>query len=241
MKKSEKDKNWRDINKLMILILWFGSCFFVFTFVLSRMFFIMGIAVNLVLALFYGIYKNHNRCRTAVIVFRTISITILVLTVLAPVILVNFKKTKILYSVKRFCYSYGVHGITNNTVLPSSLPEKCDDYMFITKGSFPAQDYHASAYLVFHTDSETLKEYENHFDSLYNAELKTAHMPDKEKYISYDDLWLKCPEELPQDVFGRLEPEHIHDFKNSIIYTVPTYYSKGCMLDYKSGLAVFWY
>lgn len=121
------------------------------------------------------------------------------------------------------------------------MPKKCDDYMFITQGSFPAQDYHPSAYLAFHTDSETLKKYENHFDSLNNVELKVTHMPDKEKSMGGDDSWSKCPEELPRHVFGQLQPEHIHDFEKAIIYTVPSYYGKGCMLDYNSGLAVFWY
>ncbi|MDE6539624.1 MAG: hypothetical protein K2K66_05495, partial [Ruminococcus sp.] len=126
----------------------------------------------------------------------------------------------------------------NNNILPESLPKKCDNYMFITQGSFPAQDYHPSAYLAFHTDTGTLEKYEEHFSLLNDAELKITHMPDKEKYVAYDDSWLKCPEELPQHVFQRLEPEHIHNFEKAIIYT---HYSKGCMLDYNSGLAVFWY
>ncbi|MDE6665878.1 MAG: hypothetical protein K2K14_06795 [Ruminococcus sp.] len=154
----------------------------------------------------------------------------------------NFRNTKLIYPLKRFCYGYGVYATNfNNDILPLSLPKKCDDYMFITQGSFAAQDYHPSAYLAFHTDIETLNKYAEHFSSLDDAELKTTHMPDKEKYVAYDDSWLKCPEELPQHVFQRLEPEHIHDFEKAIIYTVSAYYNKGCMLDYDSGLAVFWY
>lgn len=240
MKKTDTEKTLYALNILIGFFLFWVSIYGVITFGISIVLFFIGIIVNLVLALSYGIYKNHNRCRTAVIVLRAVSITILVLAVLAPMIMMKFQNNKFIYPVKRFCYNYGNYSMVKNNILPSGLPEKCDDYLFITQGSFPAQDYHPSAYLIFHTDSETLSEYENHFDSLYNAERKVTHMPDKKDYDD-DDSRLKCPKELPQHVFYRLEPEHIHNFEDSIIYTVHSYYGKGCMLDYKSGLAVFWY
>lgn len=220
----------------------FGGVFLLgYTSRITSVLFDIGLPVNIVLVLFYRIYKKYGRFRKTVILLRTTAIIIFVLGLLAPVVLLNFKHTKSMYPIKRFCYSYGNYGVIDNNILPSFLPKKCDDYMFITQGSFPAQDYHPSAYLAFHTDSETLKKYENHFDSLNNAELKVTHMPDKEKSMGGDDSWSKCPEELSRHVFWTLQPEHIHDFKNAIIYTVPSYYGKGCMLDYDSGLAVFWY
>lgn len=198
------------------------------------------IVVNFVLVSVYEKYFLYGRFRKTVITMRVIAVTALIATIVSPIMVMKFDKTKLLYPVKRFCYSYGVYGGNKNEVLSLFLPKKCNDYMFITQGSFPAQDYHPSAYLAFHTDSETLKEYENHFELLDSAERKVTHMPDKENYIN-DDSWLKCPEELPRHVFGQLQPEHIHDFKNAVIYTVHSYYGKGCMLDYDSGLAVFWY
>ena len=86
------------------------------------------------------------------------------------------------------------------------MPEKCDDYLFITKGSVPAQDYHADAYLIFHTDRNTLKNYENHFDSMNDAERQTVHMPNQEEKQFPDEykILLKCPEELPRHVFWTL-------------------------------------
>lgn len=203
--------------------------------------FMIGLIVNFTLALLYEKYMLYGRFRKTVIVLRVIAVIVLASVILAPVILLNFSETKFLYPVKRFCYSYGVYSSFDNSILPSFLPKKCDDYMFITQGCFPAQDYHPSAYLIFHTDAETLKEYEDYFSSLDNAELQITQMPDKDKYTDSDGILRKCPSALPLHVFGRLEPEHIHNFENAIIYTVHSYYGKGCMLDYDSGLAVFWY
>lgn len=241
MKKSDTEKTLHALNVLIGFFLFMGIIWFVCTITLSIMLFFIGFIVNFALALIYKKYMLYGRFRKAVIVLRTVAVTVLVLAVLAPIMLMKFDRNKIVYPVKRFCYSYGNYGVIDNNILPSFLPKKCDDYMFITQGSFPAQDYHPSAYLAFHTDSETLKKYENHFDSLNNAELKVTHMPDKEKSMGGDDSWSKCPEELPRHVFQQLQSEHIHDFEKAIIYTVPSYYGKGCMLDYDSGLAVFWY
>lgn len=229
------------LNILIGFFLFMGIIWFVCTITLSITLFFIGFIVNFALALIYEKYMLYGRFRKAVIVLRSVAVTVLALAVLAPVMLMKFDRNKIVYPVKRFCYSYGNYGVIDNNILPSFLPKKCDDYMFITQGSFPAQDYHPSAYLVFHTDSGTLNKYENYFDSLNNAELKVTHMPDKEDYMDNDDLRLKCPEELPMHVFQRLKPEHIHDFEKAIIYKIPAYYGKGCMLDYDSGLAVFWY
>lgn len=238
MKKSDTEKTLHALNVLIGFFLFIGIIWFVCTITLSITLFFIGFIVNFALAL---VYRKDGRFRKSVIILRVVAVTILVLIILAPVTLLNFKNTKFMYPIKCFCYSYGVYGIADNDILPSDLPKKCDDYMFITQGCMIAQDYHASAYLAFHTDSKTLKKYENHFDSLNNAEFKVTHMPDKEKSMGGDDSWSKCPEELPRHVFQQLQSEHIHDFEKAIIYTVPSYYNKGCMLDYDSGLAVFWY
>lgn len=217
-----------------------GGIWLVCTLTISLTMIFIEIVVNFVLVSVYEKYFLYGRFRKTVITMRVIAVTALIAAIVSPIMVMKFDKTKLLYPVKRFCYSYGVYGGNKNKVLPLFLPKKCNNYMFITQGSFPAQDYHPSAYLAFHTDSETLKEYENHFDLLDSAEHKVTHMPDKENYIN-DDSWLKCPEELPRHVFQRLEHEHIHNFEKAIIYVVPSYYNKGCMLDYDSGLAVFWY
>lgn len=74
-------------------------------------------------------------------------------------------------------------------------------------------------------------------------ERQTAYMPNQEEKQFPEEykVILKCPEELPRHVFDRLQSEHIHDFEKAIIYTTASsYYNKGCMFDYDSGLAVFW-
>ncbi|MDE6425345.1 MAG: hypothetical protein K2K89_04300 [Ruminococcus sp.] len=239
MKKTTSGDALHALNVLICFFLFFGIIYFGTASGITFRLFFVGFWVNFVLALIYKFYQKNGSFKKTVIILRVIAVTVLLMGILAPFTLMKFRHTKLIYPVKRFCYGYGVYSERfNKDILPESLPKKCDDYMFITQGSFPAQDYHPSAYLAFHTDSETLKKYEEHFNSVYDAERHTAHMPDKEKYVAYDDLWLKCPEELPQHVFQRLGSEHIHDFEKAIIYT---HYGKGCMLDYNSGLAVFWY
>lgn len=239
MKKSDTEKTLHALNVLIGFFLLLGIMFWVYANGITFKLFAIGFWINFALAL---VYRKDGRFRKSVIILRVVAMTILVLIILVPVTLLNFKNTKFMYSIKCFCYGYGVYSDHfNNDILPSFLPKKCDDYMFVTQGCMIAQDYHASAYLAFHTDSETLKKYENHFDSLNDAELQVTHMPDKEKSMGGDDSWSKCPEELPRHVFQQLQSEHIHDFEKAIIYTVPSYYGKGCMLDYDSGLAVFWY
>lgn len=245
--KNSTDTKHSTLSSINVLIVFmampFGLMFVMYTSGIANILIEVGFWVNIVLVLFYKIYKKYGRFRKTVILLRTTAIIIFVSGLLAPVILLNFKHTKLMYPVKRFCYSYGVYGIADNTILPSGLPEKCENYMFITQGDTLAQDYHPSAYLAFYTDSGTLKKYENHFDSMNDTERQTTHMPNqKEKQIPDEyKILLKCPEELPRHVFWTLQPEHIHDFKNAIIYIVPAYYNKGCMIDYDSGLAVFWY
>lgn len=237
-----KGNIWKYINVLIATLTLFGGVFFLtYTYGITSALFNIGLPVNIALVLFYENFKKYGRFRKTVIGLRITAIIIFVSGILAPIIVFNFKNTKLMYPLKRFCYGYGVFSTDfNNDILPLSLPEKCDDYLFITKGSVPAQDYHACAYLIFHTDKNTLKKYEEHFNSVDNAERHMAHMPDKEDkwYSDENKIFLKCPEELPQDVFQSLEPEHIHNFENAVIYI---HYSKGCMLDYDSGLAVFWY
>jgi len=240
--KETKDNIWNIINYLIVALTMLGGIMFLmYTSGITSVLFDIGLPVNIVLVLFYKIHKKYGRFGKTVILLRITAIIIFISGILAPITLLNFKHTKLMYPVKRFCYNYGVHNIEN--FLPESMPEKCDDYLFITKGSMVAQDYHADAYLIFHTDKNTLKKYEEHFNSVDDAERHTAHMPNQEEKQFPDEykILLKCPDELPRHVFWELQPEHIHDFQNSIIYIVPSYYNKGCMLDYDSGLAVFWY
>lgn len=235
-------KIWHSINALIVVLTLFGGVFYLtYTYGMTSLLFTIGLPVNIALVLFYQTFKKYGRFRKTVIGLRITAIIIFVSGILAPIILMNFKNTKFMYPIKRFCYGYGVFSTNfDNDILPLSLPKKCDDYLFITKGSLPAQDYHAYAYLIFHTDKNTLKQYEEHFNSVDNSERHTAHMPDNEdkQYSDENNIFLKRPEELPLDVFKRLEPEHIHNFEKAIIYK---HYGKGCMLDYDSGLAVFWY
>lgn len=246
MKKSDTETKRSTLISINVLIVFMAMCgglmFVMYTSGITSVLFDIGLPVNMILVLFYRIYKKYGRFRKTVIILRITVIIIFALGLLAPIVLMNFKHTKFMYPLKRFCYNYGVYEIKDN-ILPSKLPEKYNDYLFITKGNVPAQDYHTDAYLIFHTNKNTLKNYENYFASLNNAERQTTHMPNQKEKQFPDEyrILLKCPEELPRHVFWTFQPEHIHGFEKAVIYTIPSYYGKGCMFDYDSGLAVFWY
>ena len=110
-----------------------------------------------------------------------------------------------------------------------------------------AQDYHPSAYLMFYTDSDTLAEYEEFFNELpnceksYETESRTLSVGEKGKYLNITYI---LPKAFPSHAFTWLDDMHkdiILDMRNTVVYSkTDTYYSRGCLLDYDSGLVVFW-
>lgn len=239
MKKISSQDILHALNILIAFLLFLYSMFFVLTFCISKFLFLLGFLVNTVLVLFYQFYKKDGRFKKIIVGLRILLITITVSAVLAPITVIGFRHTKILYPVKNLCYNYGVYG-KENDIMPLFLPKKCDDYMFITIGSFPAPDHHASAYLAFHTDTETLGKYEDNLKALEKYELSDITMPLSELNVDKELQWEKCPEQLPKHVFARLQPEHIHDFEDAVLYK-PSSNNRGCMIDYDSGFVVFWY
>lgn len=157
------------------------------------------------------------------------------LSVYLPTILLSgFSQTKIFYPIKKYLYTQGVYSGYSDDLLPEKLPSTCEDYLFITQEGAVAQDYHASSYLVFHTDTETLKAYETKVRGL-------GSMQCSENYHDEETAETQYSVPVPRDVYDRLLPEHMDNLDYAVTYTYSTYsYSRGCMLNYESGLVIFW-
>ncbi len=175
------------------------------------------------------LYERKGVGRKILRIFRILVLIGTVIYFIPTVLLTGFSNTEKLYPVKRYLYTQGVYGGGfYDEFLPEQLPEHCMDYKFITQGSMIAQDYHASSYLIFHTDEQTLRSYEQKMEALDVTKLENEqHSEGKYKFP-------------PPYVTSQLLPVHRTDFSDSVIYHVNDYYDKGCILDYDSGLVIFW-
>lgn len=194
-----------------------------------------------VIAVLYGLYFLLRKRINKLLIW-TLRIIVLLATavyVMTPLSLSLFKKTKAMYPLKCFVYTHGVSSWElEHHLLPDKLPEVCEDYLLITQGQSIAQDYHPSLYLAYHTDEQTLRLYESEMIGKRYENVP----PDPETLEGLDEetLWrMNCPQMLPQHVYYRLNVTD--DLSNAVVYVVnANRYDKGCMLNYETGLVVFW-
>lgn len=243
----QKKFPWKIFNVLVVIFIFMGGCFlFISALGLTVPMIITDIVLNIFLVFFYQIWLKKRKFRKTVIALRVTAILALVITLAIPLSLINFTYDKPMYQVKKFVYCHGIYNGYMDKFLPTKLPKMCEDYKFITQGSFIAQDYHPSAYLIFRTDTATMHELEEDYKQIDGAEfVNINNVPDIEEYKrEYGDNYMEYmpefPKEFPGHVYYRLDDEHIDYFFDAVIYKVPSYYDKGCVFDYSSGLVVYW-
>lgn len=242
----QKKFPWHIINMLVVISIFMGGCFLlIFAYNLTVPMVWANIFINIFLVFFYRIWLKKGKFRKTVIALRFTAVFAVLITVAIPLSLVNFTYNKAMYQVKKFIYCNGVYSGGMNEFLPEKLPKVCNDYKFFTQGSFPAQDYHPSAYLIFHTDAETMQRLENSYKSLKDVKLTEIEQLDIGEYKReygdrYEEYLPKYPKQFPGHVYCRLDDKHIDDFFDAVIYEIPSYYDKGCVFDYSSGLVVYW-
>ncbi len=242
---------WSLINTIVGILLFFNPL------ALSQ-FIVIGISVPLggtlllLCAILGKLHKKRRltgRYRKPMLVIRTISIILVLLYAAAPAVILGFKENPLFYQAKKYAYAFGVGNASRTlTILPDSLPPECEDYYMITQGASIAQDYHPSIYLMFRTDEETMRKYEVHMESLPGVirHESTPPSPDDPYYIYYmdpDPIYdsARCPDEFPMHVYGRMRQADFTDSLGyAVIYEIPDYYNKGCLLNYETGLVVFW-
>lgn len=197
------------------------------------------LAVLYVLCFLLRKHKN----RLLVWILRSIALLATAVYVMLPFSLFLFEQKKAMYPLKCFVYTHGVNSWElEHHLLPDELPEVCEDYLLITQPQGIAQDYYPSLYLAYHTDEQTLRAYEQRLDSelIGKRYENVPHDPEELEGLNEEDLWrMNCPQELPGHVYYRL---HITDnLDNAVIYVVnANRYDKGCLLNFETGLVVFW-
>lgn len=251
----QKKFSWTTVNAI-IAVFCFLNGLFLFIWLANALgitmpMILINVVLNIFLAVFYEKWQKikdfqwqkGKRLRTAVILLRISAVISIVLTLSVPFVLSNsyLKYSKQMYQVKRYIYCHGVYSGYMDKFLPEKLPKVCDDYKFITQGGGSlAQDYHASSYLIFHTDTANMHILENDYRKIDGAELAEIDIEAKNEYVDENGNITEVPREFPPHVYHSLDDNHKGDFFNAVIYKVPDYYGKGCVFDYSSGLVVYW-
>lgn len=208
---------------------------------------------SVALAIIYKIYvhKKGKKLKIALYITRTAAIAITAVIILSPLAIMKFKNAPNAYHLKRIVYTYGVGNTERcRQIFPKSLPDNCEDYIFVTQSSIGGlQDYYPTGYLIYHTDSDTLRKYEEHISSLGIAERFENTPKDPKDYYDEDDndeykemmyIQMNCPDKLPGHVYSRFCNEISDNLSDAVVYIVNDNLSRGCMFNYETGLAVFW-
>lgn len=198
----------------------------------------------ILIPILYYRYRDTGKGKKALTGVRVAFIAMCALLVSLPFVGASFEHSKLLYIPKKCIYTVGVFSASLDIgeMLPKHLPSDCREYKLKTQLNAPAQDYHPSLYLMFYTDKATMEQYEKNFNALSNVTEVSAECKKREFY-SLDNTTFYYPKNFPDHAFSWLDDVHRKDFvdmPNAKLYIAGTYYTKGCLLDYDSGLVVYW-
>ncbi|MBQ8961024.1 MAG: hypothetical protein IJ071_07390 [Ruminococcus sp.] len=204
-------------------------------------FFIVLLILFILIPVFYRIYRKSDKCRIALWAARISFVLIAAIYAALPYIGTHFEYDKNFYVPKKLIYTYGVYSppYTIVEMLPQHLPDDCREYKFITQLGSIAQDAHPSVYLMFYTDSDTIREYEEFFGELPNC-VRSDEIGEHD-YGKYTGKYV-YPKDFPVHALSWLDDtyeEEFRDMRNAAVYR-KTDYGIGCLIDYDSGLVVYW-
>ena len=200
---------------------------FMYTFAISYYLFLITLFSSLLLGVIYKIVVKLQKGSIILYIARVITILCVVSFYIPMILLMNFSHTKQLYKLKRLDYAYGVFGDNADyykQLLPDKLPSVCDDYSFRTRGSMVAQDYHASSYLMFHTDTATINLYAEYYSGLGCEVIANNHEDGINKKVE----WF-CGLVRLQDYFQ-------DNLDQSELYWFDDHYPKAVLLNRETGL-----
>ena len=234
MDNPKKRSPWRIANATVLLLhlvlpVWLFA--WMYTPVISGILLPVMMICGLLPGVCSKLVKKFQKGRGLLIASRVLAVFSIATFYTPLVVLRSAKEVQLLYPLKRFLYTYGVYGDESGiyeTLLPEQLPDACTGYRFRTQGSLIAQDYHASSYLTFYTDAATLEAYAAYYDSM-----------DCER-IQYDPVGETDEEQFPhlswfcgQMRLDQTMPEHSEQMT---LYWFDSYYPKGVLLDFDTGL-----
>ncbi len=247
-------------NIVMFFVLAFTGFINLFTF--NQIAFALTIPfflANVILREYYRKYKQNFYYKKHVIICRVIAITLTVIICGLPMIMVFFNRTKPFYHLKQAVYSCGFSNIfeLRTREFPDFLPKECEDYYFRIKPHAPfpeAPDTFAS--VSFYTDEETIEKYEREFaEKGYEKANSDKTFEDImiEKQINLSEIsemdsrWLTKTyikeKGVPYYIVNFTEEEKILDLSHDVIvydFKSKLGFTSGCLLDYDSGIVIFW-
>lgn len=197
-------------------------------------------------------YKKHvNICRIIAII-----LTLIIFG--SPLMVMFFNCTKPFYHLKQAVYSCGYRSVIEQRTkeFPDFLPRECEDYYFKVMPPVPAPEHRSFACLSFYTDEETMEKYEREFaekgyetvnsdksfeDIMIENEINITELTEDDKmWITYTYLKEKgVPYYIPysfrdEKLINLSHDVIVYDFRSKLGFT------SGCLLDYDSGLVIFW-
>lgn len=230
MKPIIKKTFWQNVNDIVLVLhiifpVWMVAL--MYTTAISGTLCLIAVLTSLLLGVVYKLVKKLQKGKGILIAARVITFAAIAAFYLPMVVLMCFNHTKLMYPLKRADYMYGVFGSAEyyGKLLPPKLPEACEDYSFVTKGSLVAQDYHASSYLMFHTDTAVLDEYAMHFEGMGCEPL--INDPENE-YVQGKIEWF-CGQMRLQESFS-------DNLDHAVLYWFSGRYPKAVLLNYETGL-----
>lgn len=231
-KPKKKRSDWQILNSIILLLhivvfpVWLAA--WMSTPVITGKIMLSAVVTSLLLGVVYRFVKKYQKGQGVLYFARIAAIGSCIAVYLPMIVLTNFSHTKLLYPLKRLDYSYGVFGENADyylRLLPKTLPEKCEDYSYRTQGSMVAQDYHPSSYLKFYTDTGTLDAYTKHFEAMDCTRLEND--PENEEAMNHIHWFCRQM---------RLDDPCEGSFDNAMLYWFDSYYPKGALLCYDTGL-----
>lgn len=200
-------------------------------------------------------YKKHvNICRV-------IAVTLTLIIFGSPLMVLFFNRTKPFYHLKQAVYSCGYRSVIEQRTkeFPDFLPLECEDYYFRIKAPAPfpeATDTYAC--VSFYTDEETMKKYEQEFaekgyetvnddktfeDIMLEIGVDISELTE----YCYDMEWVVDTylreKGTPYYVSFSVNDEKKQDLTHDVIvydFRSKLGFTSGCLLDYNSGIVIFW-
>ena len=219
------------------------------------------IIANAFLIDYYKKYKINFYYKKHVNICRVIAVTLTLIIFGSPLMVIFFNRTKPFYHLKQAVYSCGYRSVIEQRTkeFPDFLPLECEDYYFRIKAPAPfpeATDTYAC--VSFYTDEETIKKYEQEFaEKGYETvnDDKTFEDIMLEKGVDISELTDYCDDmEWVVDTYLREKgtPYYVSfsvndEKKQDLTHDVIVYnfrsklgFTSGCLLDYESGIVIFW-
>ncbi|MBR5514030.1 MAG: hypothetical protein IKV85_08630 [Ruminococcus sp.] len=250
------------INIVMFFVLGFTGFINLLSFnMIAFTLIIPFILANVILKVYYNKYKRNYYYKKHVNICRIIAIILTLIIFGSPLMVMFFNRTKPFYHLKQAVYSCGYRSMSKQRTraFPDFLPRECEDYYFRIKAPAPfpeATDTYAC--VSFYTDEETIKKYEQEFaekgyetindDKTFESIMLEKNINPSELTEYFDDMTSAADIYLrgkgaPYFISMSVNDEKLLNLSHDVVvynFRSKLGFTSGCLLDYESGIVIFW-